>query len=101
MQAVRSESVHVSRNRLVKNIIFLIGLAATNVPAVGQATDPLVQHFDADPGWDGFRNRLRPETMPVVRQDCRIVGNRSEDRADSRQETDTLSERSVRNAWIP
>lgn len=25
--------------------------------------------FDADPQWDGFRNRLLPESLPVVRQD--------------------------------
>jgi hypothetical protein len=25
--------------------------------------------FDSDPGWEGFRNRLLPESRPIVRQD--------------------------------
>ena len=27
------------------------------------------ESFDSDPGWDGHRNRLRPERSPVTRQD--------------------------------
>ena len=57
------------RNWFVRNILCLICLAIANTPAVGQETVPVVQSFDTDPGWDGFRNRLRPKTMPVVRQD--------------------------------
>src|SRR5690606_2286690 len=26
------------------------------------------QHFDADPNWDGFRNRLLPPQLPKVKQ---------------------------------
>src|SRR5881396_1308468 len=43
-------------------------LACLCLPLVGAAKAPGVQRFDADPGWDGFRNRLRPETPRIVRQ---------------------------------
>lgn len=35
--------------------------------ALGADDSPL-STFDADPGWDGFRNRLLPTTLPITRQ---------------------------------
>ena len=51
-----------------------IGLAFLLVlisPVVASAQSALrhVEHFDADPGWDSYRNRLTPNPVPIVRQD--------------------------------
>ena len=41
----------------------LIGLGAAPAGSGGESI-----HFDADPGWDGFRNRLTPDRKEIVRQ---------------------------------
>lgn len=52
-------------------IVFIIALAG--VLNRSQGADPLppdvVIGFDADPGWEGHRNRLVPDPPPVTRQD--------------------------------
>ncbi|MBX3436839.1 MAG: hypothetical protein KF861_05050 [Planctomycetaceae bacterium] len=50
----------------------IAGFAILFVAAVALAGDDAgVTHwsFDVDPQWDGFRNRLLPESLPTVRQD--------------------------------
>ena len=53
----------------------LVSLACVvwNLPAAAasaaEGEQQTKQHFDADPGWEGFRNRLLPESLPRVRQD--------------------------------
>ena len=38
--------------------------------AAEQPAGPTVRHaFTTDPGWEGYRNRLLPDPLPVVRQD--------------------------------
>ena len=48
---------------LVPGIMVLAPVAAEEPERV------VHEAFDADPGWDGFRNRLLPDRLPAVRQD--------------------------------
>ncbi len=50
-----------------------LGLATSGVIGVllfdARGADELpISTFDADPGWEGFRNRLLPATLPITRQ---------------------------------
>jgi hypothetical protein len=56
----------------------LVGLALLITPVVGAggggADDPprpalKTEHFDRDPGWEGFNNRVEPRRVPTVTQD--------------------------------
>lgn len=51
----------------------LVGLLATNTVDLplgfAEPTKQNIQSFESDPGWEGFRNRLLPEQLPVARQD--------------------------------
>ena len=60
--------------RSIRTSMFLAVLACTSSasPTVALALEPTVvvsERFDADPAWEGFRNRLLPESLPITRQD--------------------------------
>src|SRR5437016_13217756 len=48
-------------------LTLLLSLAAW--PAVHAEPVVKVEHFDADPGWEGFNNRIVPTRLSVVKQD--------------------------------
>src|SRR6478735_5166861 len=56
-------------NRLVAlvNVISFSSVLMVT-PALVAAEERAVE-FAADPGWEGFRNRLLPEPVPMTRQD--------------------------------
>ena len=45
-----------------------LGSARAEV-GVTNATSVKTEHFDSDPEWEGYRNRLLPEPPPITRQD--------------------------------
>ncbi|MGD9854537.1 MAG: hypothetical protein AB7U20_06250 [Planctomycetaceae bacterium] len=51
--------------------IFVHGVVLFMMATAVTGEDRPVSHgtFDADPQWDGFRNRLLPESLPIVHQD--------------------------------
>jgi hypothetical protein len=49
--------------------IFLVSLVPLAGAQAAEPASPASQDFAADPDWDGFRNRLLPESLPMVRQD--------------------------------
>lgn len=68
----------MDRCRLISSAAVLVGwLSATAAVAQDVATDGapknqsvlLQADFSADPQWDGFRNRLLPQQLPIVRQE--------------------------------
>jgi hypothetical protein len=74
---------------------FLSALCVVALTAKGQ--DGL-QSFDIDPQWDGFRNRLVPESVPMTRQD---FGYRDSDKAQGagKGEIGGWVQRSTTPAW--
>lgn len=60
----------MSKSRRILLWVIIIIAAGRDAPwASAQAGDLEQQSFDSDPQWEGFRNRLLPDTMPTVRQD--------------------------------
>jgi hypothetical protein len=52
------------------SVIAIVAVSALTTHPAGAAEPRVVREtFSADPGWDGFRNRLAPEKRPLVRQD--------------------------------
>ncbi len=55
--------------------MMLAGLLCCWCLAILQAAQPVAapslktEHFDRDPGWEAFNNRIQPEKVPVVTQD--------------------------------
>ena len=48
-------------------IRFIAACAVTLIVAVSlQGDEPAMLRFDVDPGWEGFRNRLVPEPLPLT-----------------------------------
>jgi hypothetical protein len=58
--------------------LLLVLISATAAQASGQRSED----FTADPGWEGYRNRLLPEKLPLARQD---FGHCTTDRAGGKQ----------------
>src|SRR6266545_4804878 len=51
-------------------IALFLTLAAGLSGAADQPKTVLkTEHFDSDPGWEGFNNRVEPERVPTVKQD--------------------------------
>src|SRR5678815_2917880 len=73
----------------------LLGLA---VLAAARATAGESEGFDADPRWEGHRNRLVPDNVPVTRQD---FGHRTTHKAGGKApgEIGGRVQRSVTPAW--
>jgi hypothetical protein len=47
------------------------GAVATGAEPRAEASPPglKIEHFDRDPGWEGFHNRLMPKVLPTITQD--------------------------------
>lgn len=48
--------------------VFVSSASLDSTPVSAESPRVVKQAFDQDPGWEGFRNRLLPETLPVARQ---------------------------------
>jgi hypothetical protein len=48
--------------------LLLLALAASHIVATTATAAEQLENFDRDPDWRGFRNRLVPNPIPVVRQ---------------------------------
>jgi hypothetical protein len=53
--------------RLV-SVAFVVWSLPSDAAPPAESEQQAEQRFDADPGWEGFRNRLLPESLPRVRQ---------------------------------
>jgi hypothetical protein len=77
-----------------------LALGAIALAAAGEeGPHPIVREaFDRDPGWEGLRNRLLPERLPVVRQD---FGHRPSNLAGGKApgEIGGTVQRSTTRAW--
>jgi hypothetical protein len=75
-------------DKLLVAALWIMAAGGGLTPAMSFAAEPArspavgVEHFDADPGWDGFRNRLLPDKLPVVVQD---FGYRGSNRAQGKR----------------
>lgn len=79
----------------------LMALVITQFVGLASSTEPLVQRkvsFAEDPQWEGFRNHLLPDTLPIVKQD---FGYRLTQFAEgtSAGEIGGLIHRSITPAW--
>src|SRR5512141_2901793 len=50
-------------------LVGLLGLTLLSSPAIARAAEPGTalksEHFNRDPGWEGFHNRLKPDPKDV------------------------------------
>lgn len=55
---------------MMQKFLLLAGLAILVMQAAGQTDSTLKsEHFDSDPGWEGYNNRVSPEKPFIVNQD--------------------------------
>src|SRR5438132_1305702 len=59
----------IRRSCMQKIFLFTLLLILAAWPAVHAEPMVKVEHFDADPGWEGFNNRIVPTKLSVVKQD--------------------------------